>query len=475
MPKMRPLIGIFLSLLFLTLCLHPQIRNIIVLPATQRMVVGETNLINIDLPERLQRSIELTVSRPSRNVFAPRDDEAVSISRNGSSYEIMALKPGTTEVSLNLWGYIPLKSIQIQSLPPKRVVVGGHSIGVFLHSQGIMVVGFAPILGDGEQKFYPGRDAGMEIGDLIMAVDGQAVTTEMDLARLIDAKGPNTMQLTVNRRGKELLIPMTPVHCAETDRFRIGLFIRDGVVGVGTMTCWDPQTRYYSALGHIIVDADTKQGINVMNGKIVSASIQTIKPGRPGWPGEKIGVFNDKGTVAGNIIKNSSSGIYGEMETDPVNPHYPYQMEIAYAHQVKEGPAQIMTVINGETIEKFDIVIEKKYSARQNGKDMVIKVTDPRLISITGGIIQGMSGSPIIQDDHLAGAVTHVFLNDPQTGYGIFMDNILSEMPTQGSQTQKVSTKFFFEKFELISAALKSNAIGEEYSTSLDLYERVRI
>lgn len=268
---------------------------------------------------------------------------------------------------------------------------------------------------------------------------------------------------------------MTPVHCAETDRFRIGLFIRDGVVGVGTMTCWDPQTRYYSALGHIIVDADTKQGINVMNGKIVSASIQTIKPGRPGWPGEKIGVFNDKGTVAGNIIKNSSSGIYGEMETDPVNPHYPYQMEIAYAHQVKEGPAQIMTVINGETIEKFDIVIEKKYSARQNGKDMVIKVTDPRLISITGGIIQGMSGSPIIQDDHLAGAVTHVFLNDPQTGYGIFMDNILSEMPTQGSQTQKVSTKFFFEKFELISAALKSNAIGEEYSTSLDLYERVRI
>ena len=454
MPKIRPLLGIFLSLLFLAFCLHPQVRNIMVLPATQRIVVGETNLINIELPDRLQRSLELTVSRPSRNVFAPRDDEAVTISRNGSRYEIMALKPGTTEISLNLWGYIPIKSIQIQSLSPKRVVVGGHSIGVFLHSQGIMVVGFAPIIGDGEQKFYPGRDAGMEIGDLIIKADGQVVSTETDLARLIDAKGPNSMQLTVNRRGKELLIPMTPVHCAETDRFRIGLFIRDGVVGVGTMTCWDPQSRYYSALGHIIVDADTKQGISVMNGKIVSASIQTVKPGRPGWPGEKIGVFNDKGNLAGNIIKNSSSGIYGQMESEPVNPLYPYQMEIAYAHQVKEGPAQIMTVINGETIEKFDIVIEKKYSARQNGKDMVIKVTDPRLISITGGIIQGMSGSPIIQDDHLAGAVTHVFLNDPQTGYGIFMDNILSEIPIPEGQAQKVSTLFCFEKLALISAAL---------------------
>ncbi|MEQ8201989.1 MAG: SpoIVB peptidase [Syntrophomonadaceae bacterium] len=457
MPKIRPLIGICLSLLFLTLCLHPQIRTIMVLPATQKMVVGETNLISIELPEKLQRNIELTVARPSRNVFAPREDAAVSISRNGSSYEIMALKPGTADISLNLWGYIPIKSIQIQSLPPKRVVVGGHSIGVFLHSQGIMVVGFAPILGDGGHKHYPGRDAGMEIGDLIMKADGQAVSSEMDLARIIDAKGPNPMQLTVNRRGKELLIPMTPVHCAETGRFRIGLFIRDGVVGVGTMTCWDPQSRTYAALGHIIVDADTKQGINVMKGKIVSASIQTVKPGRPGWPGEKIGVFNDKGTLAGNIMKNSSCGIFGQMESEPVNPHYPYRMEVAYAHQVKEGPAQIMTVINGEDIEKFDITIEKKYAARQNGKDMVIKVTDPRLISITGGIIQGMSGSPIIQDDRLVGAVTHVFLNDPQTGYGIFMDNILSEMPTPDNQVQKVSTIFNLEKSELIAAALGSS------------------
>lgn len=457
MPKIRPLAGICLSLLFLSLCLHPQIRTIMGLPDTQKMVVGETNLIRIDLPDRLQRSLELTVARPTRNVFAPSVGAAVSISRNGSSYEIMALKPGTADLSLNLWGYIPIKSIQIQSLPPKKVVAGGHSIGVSLQSQGILVVGFAPVLGHDGQKCYPGRDAGMEIGDKIMAVDGQAVGTEMDLAQIIDTTGPKTMQFKIDRRGKEMLVPAAPLRCAETGRFRIGLFIRDGVVGVGTMTCWDPQSHYYCALGHIIVDADTKQGIDVMKGKIVGASVQTIKPGRPGWPGEKIGVFNGNGTLAGNIIKNSSCGIFGQMESPPANPYYPYQMEIAYAHQIKEGPAQIMTVINGEDIEKFDILIEKKYSSRPNGKDMVIKITDPGLISITGGIIQGMSGSPIIQDDRLAGAVTHVFLNDPLTGYGVFMDNILSEMPSPDNLPQKVSTNFALGYGESSAAALKPN------------------
>jgi stage IV sporulation protein B len=207
------------------------------------------------------------------------------------------------------------------------------------------------------------------------------------------------------------------------------LYVRDGVVGVGTMTFWDPQTQYYAALGHIIMDADTKQGINVLQGKVVSASIQTIKPGKPGLPGEKIGVFNESGAISGNIIKNSSYGIYGKTNARVTNPLSSLTTEVAYAHQVKTGRAQILTVINGEDIEKFDIEIQKVYPERQNGKGMVIRVTDSRLLSVTGGIIQGMSGSPIIQNNRIVGAVTHVFLNDPQSGYGVFMDNILSEMP----------------------------------------------
>lgn len=442
MPKIRQFIGIVLSILFLALCFNPQIKAIILLPANQIMVVGEASLININLPAKIQQNIEMKVTGPAHSVFAAQEDPAVTITRQSNGYEIMALKPGTVDINLNLWGFIPIRTIQIEAVPPRRVVVGGHSIGIFLHSRGIMVVGFAPITTANGDKVYPGREQGIEIGDLIMAVDGQPVSTETDLASIIDSKGPTSLQFTVNRRGKELIVSVTPVHCAETDRYRIGLYVRDGVVGVGTLTFYDPTTGQYAALGHIIVDADTHQGIDVAQGKIVSASIQTVKPGKPGWPGEKIGVFDDKGTINGNIIKNSTFGIFGKLDKEIKNPLEQYTMEVAYAHQVKTGKAQIMTVVNGEDIEKFDIEIEKINSLRQNGKDMVIKVTDPRLLSLTGGIIQGMSGSPIIQDGRLIGAVTHVFLNDPSTGYGIYMDNILSEMDSLPLPEKKVSTNF---------------------------------
>jgi len=300
---------------------------------------------------------------------------------------------------------------------------------VVMRSKGIMVVGFAPITDSAGNKYYPGKEQGVEIGDLIMRVDDASVSTETDLARIIDDKKGQTVQLSINRRGKNIIIPIKPMHCSETERYRIGLYVRDGVVGVGTLTFWDPETRNFGALGHIIVDADTKQGIKVLQGKVVSASIQSIKPGVPGRPGEKIGVFNENGPVQGNIIKNSDCGIFGQTDREITNPLSQYTMEVGYAHQVKTGKAEILTVINGQDIEKFTVEIEKVYPARQNGKGMVIRVTDPRLLSVTGGIVQGMSGSPIIQDGRIIGAVTHVFLNDPTSGYGVFMDNILSEMP----------------------------------------------
>lgn len=452
MAKFRPLVGIILSVLFVALCFNPSIKAILLLPASQIMVVGEASHINIELPGSLQEQIEMRVTGPAASVIANQEDPAVTVMRDTSGYEILALKPGTVDIKLNLWGYIPIKTIEIQAVSPRRVVVGGHSIGISLHSNGIMVVGFAPITDVNGEKLYPGREQGMEIGDLIMQVDGQPVVNETDLASIIDSKGSSLMQFTIDRRGKEMVVPVTPVHCPETDRYRIGLYVRDGVVGVGTLTFWDPVSNRYAALGHIIVDADTQQGIDVLEGKIVSASIQTIKPGRPGWPGEKIGVFNDKGSITGSITRNSAFGIFGVMDRAITNPLWKYTAEVAYAHQVKPGKAQIMTVINGEDIEQFDIEIIKVNSPRKNGKDMIIRVTDPRLLSLSGGIIQGMSGSPIIQDKRIIGAVTHVFLNDPQTGYGIYMDNILSEMFNSDAEDQKVSTIFTGIKLPQIAA-----------------------
>ncbi|MGE5389742.1 MAG: SpoIVB peptidase [Deltaproteobacteria bacterium] len=441
MRKIRPVIGVVLALLIAVFCFNPQIRTLLCLPEHQQMVVGESSHIDLDLPQQLENRLVMQVISPTHSVFSSPVDPAVTINRDSDGYEIVALKPGQASLQFKLLGYIPVKSIAVETLPPRRVIVGGHSIGVMLQSRGIMVVGFAPITKENGEKAYPARDCGVQIGDLIMEVDGKRITNENDLARIVDNTRNGQLMLGIKRQGRLMSVPINTVPCQETGRRRIGLFVRDGIAGVGTLTFWDPETRAYGALGHIILDADTRQGVDVLKGKIVSASVQTLKMGRPGQPGEKIGVFNNNGLVAGSITRNTSFGIFGKTSVDITNPLYRYPLEVGYAHQVKPGHADIYTVINGEQIERFSVVIEKVYPQRHNGKGMVIRVDDPRLISLSGGIIQGMSGSPIVQNNRIIGAVTHVFLNDPQHGYGIFMDNMLSEIEQKVSSSKKVSTK----------------------------------
>lgn len=428
MKKLRPIIGVILAFVFIFLSLTPQARTILTLPNYQRVVVGQTSIININLPDLLENKIEMKVLNPARSVFSTPQEPSVAINHIATGYEITAVKPGISNVEIKLLGVIPIKSIAVESLPTRRVVPGGHSIGVIMQSRGIMVVGYAPVKGEDGGKSYPARDQGIELGDLILEADGNTVSSEEDLARVIDARKGEENSLTVQRKDKVISISVRGVFCPETNRYRIGLYVRDGVVGVGTLSFWDPETRDFGALGHIIVDADTREGIRVLQGKIITASIQGIKPGMPGRPGEKIGVFNSQGSVEGDITKNTYYGIFGRTSREVRNSLTSGSIEVGYAHQVKTGPAQIYTVVNGEDIEKFDIMIEKLYPVGENGKGMVIRISDPRLLSITGGIIQGMSGSPIIQDSRIVGAVTHVFLNDPTRGYGIYMDQMLSEL-----------------------------------------------
>ncbi len=451
----RKLAGIVLAVLLLCLCCSPQARTLFSLPEKQKIVVGQANAIRLSLPKTLQNQIDFTVLEHTRRVFLLQSYPAVTVQKKGSVYEIKALQPGRAELSMKLLGYIPLKSIAVEALPNKRVVVGGHSIGVMLQSRGIMVVGFAPISQTDGSKVYPGKQQGIEIGDLIYQVDDRPITNEEDLAKVIDSKKNQSLEVKLQRRGKTVSVPVRAEFCSETNRYRIGLYVRDGVVGVGTLTFIDPGNGQFAALGHVIMDADTKQGIEVLSGKLLTASIQMIRAGKPGHPGEKIGVFDEAGAFTGKILKNTDAGIYGIINNSknfqPTTP----QLEVAYAHQVQVGAAQMWTVVNGNTIEKWDIQIEKVFPQRENGKGMIIKVTDPRLLSISGGIVQGMSGSPIIQDNRIVGAVTHVFLNDPTSGYGIFMDSMLSEMPAM------VSSQKTFRQFAGRVGAVKSSSHGD--------------
>ncbi|MBO8159182.1 MAG: SpoIVB peptidase [Thermosyntropha sp.] len=440
--RFRPVLGFIIVILFLLFVFSPQVRSILTLPESQRLVVGEKSRISIKVPQNLSDKIDMLVSHSSQSVFAQPGDPPIVVRKNRDSYEILALKPGKAEIKLKVLGYIPVKTIEVESIPPKRVILGGHSIGVLLQSNGIMVVGFAPITSSDGKRVSPAKEQGIEIGDLIMAVDGNEVKTENDLARIIDEKKDRTFNIRIKRGKKIMSIPVKARFCPETQRYRIGLFVRDGVVGVGTLSFIDPESQKYAALGHIIIDADTKEGINVLKGRIVGASVQTIKAGKPGKPGEKIGTFDGEDEISGNITKNTMFGIYGQMDKLLENPLVDYPVEVGYAHQVKTGSAEMYTVVNDNAIEKFSIEVEKVYPERKNGKGMIIKVTDPRLLSLTGGIIQGMSGSPIVQDGKIIGVVTHVFLNDPARGYAVFMDNMLSELAEEEEINEKVSTNY---------------------------------
>jgi stage IV sporulation protein B len=436
--KIKPYLGLVLAAAFIAICFNPQVKTILTLPEQQTLVVGQSSRIAIKLPRHIDGKIDMQVLKPA---FSYRGDAPVSINKNGGVFEILALKPGKASIRLNLFGHIPLKAISVETLAPKQVVPGGHSIGVVLQSKGVMVVGYAPIVNSGGDKIYPAKEQGIQLGDSIRKANGMEVTGEEQLAGIINAQKDTPLTLEISRKGKMLGMNIQGVYCAETNRYRIGLFIRDGIVGVGTMSFWDPATGEFAALGHIISDNDTQQGIEVGEGHIVAAAVRNIKPGAPGRPGEKLGVFDEKGGLGGNIIKNTDAGIFGSSQSGLPNPLLP-SVEVAYAHQVRVGSAKIFTVVNGEDIEEFDIEIEKTNSRNSENKNMVIRVTDPELLALTGGIVQGMSGSPIIQDNKIAGAVTHVFLDDPSRGYGIYMDNMLTEMEKANAAGKNISTNY---------------------------------
>ncbi len=427
-PFHRILSGSLMALLLLTIWVSSPIRSHIPLEPGYWISVGETQEWGDHLPDWLKPYLSLQVEGDAQSVFSNNVSGAVAVGEE-NPLQIQAIHAGQTRVSLMLWETIPLQTVEIEAVEPKYLIPGGHSIGVMVHSDGIMVVGFAAITERNGQKICPAGEAGLEIGDRIVAVNEQPIASEDELSEVIHNTQGQAVRLEIVRNEEKMFFDLQPVFCPETNRFRIGLYVRDQVAGIGTLSFWDPITHAYAALGHIILDADTRQAIEVGEGQIVSAPVRSIQPGLPGSPGEKVGVFQEEGEINGNILKNSLCGIYGLNPSEIHNELNQNPMEVAYGRQVHVGKAEIFTVLEDEQIERFEVEIIRLYPGRTNGKNMLIKVTDPRLLNVTGGIIQGMSGSPIIQDGRLIGAVTHVLLNDPTRGYGVFMDHILENMP----------------------------------------------
>lgn len=353
-------------------------------------------------------------------------DEAAALSFPYSPALLEQLSP---KLSMRLLELVPSQETDAERYPEKLLYPGGQAIGILLRTDGILVVGQSPITVD-NQQVNPAEEAGIQAGDVITQVNGATVTHDDQLALLVNQLGEQNQPvvLQIKRQNRQLTKEITPVYCADTKSYRIGLLIRDNAGGVGTLTFVDPQTMEYGALGHMISNNETQSKINILKGKLVAADIQGIKKGIDGYPGEKIGRFVSNQSL-GSIEKNTAAGIFGVLTDEQLLTESPYQQALPTAapSEIVLGPAQILTAIDGNKVETFTVEIEKIMPTHKDGKGLVIRVTDPVLLEKTGGIVQGMSGSPIIQNGKIIGAVTHVFINDPTRGYGILIHDMLQQ------------------------------------------------
>lgn len=335
----------------------------------------------------------------------------------GSGAESAAGNIGSQKVSLNMLGVIPIKNVLVTEIDDYEVCVGGNIFGIKIFTKGVMVVGISAVeTADGEKN--PAGDAGIKLGDNILSIGGESVSSNEDVARIIQTGKGCALEVIISRSGKQKQLKLLPALSKDGD-YKAGMWVRDSSAGIGTMTFYDPVSRVYAGLGHAICDIDTGEILPLQDGEIVSANILSINKSRNGKSGSLCGEFS--GGRIGSLNENNELGVYGVLDSDLNAGHI---MKIALKQQIKEGGAQIYTSIDNNGPQLYDCKIVK---IKYNGNDthnMVIEITDDRLLEQTGGIVQGMSGSPLIQDGQLIGAVTHVFVNDTAKGYAIFAENM---------------------------------------------------
>ncbi|HEX9060370.1 MAG TPA: SpoIVB peptidase [Clostridia bacterium] len=336
---------------------------------------------------------------------------------------------GSVNLSMKIFGLLPLKTMRVDVLPNKKIMACGNTIGVKLKIQGILVIGTSDVQTEDGRSTLPAKEGGIRPGDVILEVNNLKADGIDELVTQVEKSNGGAVKLKYRRGTSVTEVSVKPVRAADDRKLHLGLWVRESTAGIGTLTFYDPETMRFGALGHGITDIDTGTIMPVESGEVLESSILAVKKGMQGSPGELKGVFLEDRNKLGQISKNCEFGIYGKLTDDAMFRVSNKAYQVALHNQVKEGPASILANIDGRKVEEFKVDIQKV--SRQNvnsSKSMIIKITDERLLNITGGIVQGMSGSPIIQDNRIVGAVTHVLVNDPTRGYGIFIEWMLQNM-----------------------------------------------
>ena len=392
------LIIIFILIIYIYVC------NISMLPNNIILMQGEALNLNTFLGINIKNSNVVTASSNLNNSIVE--------------------ETGKMELKLNLFNLFSVKDVTVNVIPKTTVVPLGKAIGMKLYTEGVLVVGMSEIEGK-----KPYENSGIETGDKIIEINNIEISNTDELIQCVNnSNGSNVEIKYINDKNEEEVANILPAKTSNNE-YKLGLWVRDAAAGVGTITFYEPSTGEFGALGHGINDVDTYELIDIANGELVNTNIIDIVKGEEGSPGEIRGIIEGERTI-GSISKNTSFGVYGNvLDTTKLSINKNSELEVANRSEIKTGKAQIMCELENGKVQNYEIEIQKIFlENNSDNKSMLIKVTDKELIEKTGGIIQGMSGAPIIQNGKFIGAVTHVLVNDPQMGYAVFGDLMIKQM-----------------------------------------------
>ena len=339
-------------------------------------------------------------------------DEAVPVSGNGSYL-----------LPCRLLGVIPFKQIKVTPEVQRSIFVSGSTVGMYMETDGVLIIDTGEILSEGGETKEPAKNI-VKPGDYIVALNDEKISRKKDLIDDLKKLEGEEVILDVVRNGETVPVSITPAKDKQGE-YKLGIWVRDNTQGIGTLTFVDEKGNY-GALGHGISDVDTGELLEIQNGALYQAQILGIQKGAKGSPGELSGLIRyEQGKIIGSIETNSKNGIYGHFTGDGKSPISLKKMPVGYKQEVTEGEASILCCVEDEVKEYQAEITKIDMNHSDTNKSFVIRVTDPKLLSITGGIVQGMSGSPVLQNGKIIGAVTHVFVQDSTSGYGIFIENMM--------------------------------------------------
>ena len=396
--------------------------NLMVYFLPAHISVYENSRCHIGLGESKNETV--AVVENSTKPLETNTDQSIKIDLLKGT-DFVSKNSGKYEAEYTVLG-LPLKKASLNVVPKKEVYICGNTIGIVIDTKGVLVLGTGSVEGENKEKVSPSLGI-IKTGDNIISVNGKDVFSKEEFLNIVSQSNGKNLNISLIRNGSKKDVSVTPVMNSTSGKYNIGCWIRDDTQGLGTLTFVDCENNSYGALGHGIYDVDTGMIMSVSQGKVTKADVSGVKKGERGEPGEVVGNL-DKSIIIGTVEKNTDCGIYGKITDENFcKSHFSDKTEIAISSEVHTGKAYIKSDVLGKS-ELYEAEIESINRLDiSSDKSMTLKITDKRLLDTTGGIIQGMSGSPIIQDGKLSGAVTHVFVNNPQKGYGIFIDNMLME------------------------------------------------